>query len=126
VPEGRPGCSREGRGGPILWRACPSPRRTTTIFPPPISVAGLAALPRILVVVVRMSLRCEFKCEVARWAFCLQGVAVIYGAGSGLGRWPGGPALGGAGGPASFGDLDVDEQGLAETAALLGSPQRET
>ncbi|HXC47480.1 MAG TPA: SDR family NAD(P)-dependent oxidoreductase, partial [Candidatus Sulfotelmatobacter sp.] len=52
--------------------------------------------------------------------FLNEGVAVITGAGSGMGRCLA-QQLAGMG--ASLAISDVDEKGLAETAALLGSPK---
>jgi NAD(P)-dependent dehydrogenase (short-subunit alcohol dehydrogenase family) len=52
--------------------------------------------------------------------FLSEGVAVITGAGSGMGRCLA-QQLAGMG--ASLAISDVDEKGLAETVALMGSPK---
>src|SRR5258708_14956800 len=61
---------------------------------------------------------CESKREGGLMGFLSEGVAVITGAGSGMGR---GLAQKLAGMGASLAISDADEKGLAETGALLGS-----
>src|SRR5258708_32145013 len=73
-----------------------------------------------IVIVVRLERfrACESKAEGGPMGFLNEGVAVITGAGSGMGRCLA-QQLAGVG--ASLAISDVDENGLAATAALLGA-----